>query len=134
MRKQHHQKGMTLISLLMLGALLGFFALVFMKLFPLYMEKVNAWAGVKAVAAQTDIGQMDTKKIRTFLLRNYEISDIERIGYGNIKDHVKVVKIKGSKNRLIQLQYEARKVFFGDLDIVLKVDESIEIPPLRRGG
>jgi DMSO reductase anchor subunit len=78
-----YQRGFTLIGFLVVCVLVGFAALVVMRLFPLYNESFKVRAALEAVASQPDIAQKTAHEIRTLV--------------------------------------------FGNLDVVLKIDESITI-------
>lgn len=128
MRTLARQRGITLTGLITVSALLFFVIVTGMKLFPLYNELFKVKAAMKAVAGQPNIAQKGTFEIYDLLMRNFEVSDVETFTDANIKNYAKVQRIKNSPNRLLTFQYEKRGSLFGNLDVVLKIDESIEIP------
>lgn len=128
MRTLARQRGITLTGLITVSALLFFVIVTGMKLFPLYNELFKVKAAMRAVAGQPNIAQKDTFEIYDLLMRNFEVSDVETFTDANIKNYAKVQRIKNSPNRLLTFQYEKRGPLFGNLDVVLKIDESIEIP------
>ena len=126
----YKQQGLTLISFFLLCALVGFFALVILKLFPLYNEAFRVSASLKTVATMPDIAMRNADDIKKLLMRNFEVQEVRRFDERNIKKHFKVEKEKG-KERTLHMQYEARGPLFGDLDLVLKFDKAVAI---REGG
>ncbi len=131
MLRMRRERGITFLGFLFAAALVAFFALVGMKLFPLYMESLNVWQGMKEVAARPDIQRLNTREIHKYLLRNYEVQDVDFLTRENIRKHAKVERCKQKKCRLLHMTYESRRPLFGNLDIVLKFDKSIEIPPYQ---
>ncbi|MGH8583178.1 MAG: DUF4845 domain-containing protein [Gammaproteobacteria bacterium] len=122
------QRGLTLIGLLFGAFLLGFTALVLMKLFPLYNEYFKVRAAMEAVSKQPDIANMNAQEIRAFMMRNFDVSDVDRLTDADLKKYLQVTRGEGGKDRVMSMVYEARGALFGNLDIVLKVDERLSIP------
>ncbi|MGH8604499.1 MAG: DUF4845 domain-containing protein [Gammaproteobacteria bacterium] len=127
MVNSHEQQGLTLISFFLLCALVGFFALVFLKLFPLYNEAFRVNASLKTIASMPDIAMKNGDEIKNLLMRNFEVQEVRRFDERNIKKYFKVEKEKGKKGRTLHMQYEARGPLFGDLDLVLKFDKAVAI-------
>jgi hypothetical protein len=122
------QRGTSLIGLLFWCALIGGAALVAMKLFPIYNEKWKAVAAMKSVANQPGIADMSPSDIRKFILKNFEISDLDTFDERNLPQAFKVLRSKTGGGRVMQFAYEIRRPFFGELDLVMKMNESINIP------
>ncbi|MGH8643770.1 MAG: DUF4845 domain-containing protein [Gammaproteobacteria bacterium] len=127
MANSHKQQGLTLISFFLLCALFGFFALVILKLFPLYNEAFRVNASLKTIASMPDIAMKNADDIKNLLMRNFEVQEVRRFDERNIRKHFKVEKEKGKKERTLHMQYEARGPLFGDLDLVLKFDKAVAI-------
>ncbi len=122
------QRGLTLWGLLMGGALLAFAALTLMKLFPLYNQSFKVRAAMEAVAGMPDIGQKGVQEIRGLIMRNFDVSDVDKITDSALQKDLKVAGNPDGKGRTMTMTYERRGPLFGDLDIVLKFNESIAIP------
>ncbi|MGH8658125.1 MAG: DUF4845 domain-containing protein [Gammaproteobacteria bacterium] len=127
MVNSHKQQGLTLISFFLICALVGFFALVVLKLFPLYNEAFRVNASLKTIATMPDIAMKNGDEIKNLLLRNFEVQEVRRFDERNIKKHFKVEKEKGKKERTLHMQYEGRGPLFGDLDLVLKFDKAVAV-------
>lgn len=127
MVNSHKQRGLTLITFFLLCALVGFFALVILKLFPLYNEAFRVNASLRTIASMPDIAMKNVDEIRSLLMRNFEVQEVRRFDERNIKKHFKVEQQKGKKGRNLHMQYEARGPLFGDLDLVLKFDKAVAI-------
>jgi len=125
-----HQQGMTFLGWIIVLGLLAFFTTIILRLFPLYNEAFKVTTSLKSVASEPDIASKNTTQIRKFLLRNFEVQDVDRFDRNSIKKVLKVNKIKGSKDRLITMAYEIRGPLIANLDIVMNYHHSIEIPGL----
>lgn len=128
MTRNLDQSGITFIGFLMLCALVGIFALIGMKLFPLYMEKFKVIDGMKSVAAQPSIASMTPKDIQKALLKNFEVQDVDQFNLKNIGEYLTVEKDAEGPNRIMSMEYESRSDVTDELDVVMKFSYSIEIP------
>lgn len=124
----HTQKqyGLTFIGFLIVVALFCFFALVALKLFPLYNESFAVTQSLKAVANQPDVASKSEREIHKLFMRNVDINDLDRFKEENIDDYLSVNKV-GQKPREMYMYYEGRKNLFGNLDIVLVYDKTVEL-------
>lgn len=121
------QDGLSIISLLIVCALIGFSALIILKLFPLYNEAFKVYSSMKAVAGMSEVGNKNSADIRTVLLRNFEVQDVDQFSASNIKKHLTIKREKGTQNRRMTMTYESRSPLFGNLDVVLKFDRTVTI-------
>jgi hypothetical protein len=126
-RVPSYQRGFTLIGFLVVCVLVGFAALVVMRLFPLYNESFKVRAALEAIASQPDIAQKTAHEIRTLVMRNFEVSDVDRFTYAMLKNVLSVKRDPSGRQRVVRMAYEAPGPLFGNLDVVLKIDESITI-------
>lgn len=128
MKASARQQGLTLSGLIMAAALVGVAALVVMRLFPLYNEAFKVRAAMKAVASQPPAAVATSHDVYKLLLRNFEVSDVDTFDRESIRRVAKVVRVKGSNRRILRFTYEKRGPLFGNLDVVLKFDEQVELP------
>lgn len=126
-RVPSYQRGFTFIGFFVVCVVVGFAALVVMKLFPLYNESFKVRAALEAIASQPEIAQKTAQEIRTLVMRNFEVSDVDRFTDATLKNALSVKRDPSGKQRLVRMAYEARAPLFGNLDVVLKIDESITI-------
>ncbi len=120
-------RGLTIIGFLAACMLVGFAALVVMKLFPLYNESFKVRAALEAVAGRPDIAQKTAYDIRTLVMRNFEVSDVDTFTDATLKNALSVQRDAGGRQRVARMAYEKRGPLFGGLDVVLKIDESVTI-------
>ncbi len=116
------QKGITLLSFIMILVIAGFFAYLFMRLFPTYTEYYSAVNDIKAVTQVAGADKDTPAKIRDSLYRRFQISYVESI---NLDKDVKFIKDKDGKS--LVLKYEVRKPLIYNLDYVAKFERTFPI-------
>ena len=106
------QRGFTLIGLMMMFAVIGFFALIFMRLLPVYMEYNAIKNGVDSVAATlpptASIGEA-----RKAFSKHLEINDVKAVVAADL--------MMGGEGgvRAIVIEYEGRAPFISNISFVV---------------
>ena len=121
------QRGITLSGLIYSCIIIGFIALVAMKLFPLYNEKMKVDFALEKVANTSGSGNQSKMELVKAIMRQFEVSDVDRWGTQEFAKLLKVTKEKGKKNKTMTLDYEVRGPLFGELDVVLKYSNSLDL-------
>lgn len=115
------QKGMTAISMLMLGILIGLVALSAFKLYPSYYDDFAVSTALENMLEESStIAAMSPKEIRKNLQKRTLTSSVS-LG----KDEVVITKEKGEIT--IDVNYEVRTPMFGNIDAITKFSHSITI-------
>src|SRR5690606_23431731 len=117
------QRGMTLLSFVIVLAVVGFFAYVGMKLFPMYSEYYSVRQALKGLQAEPGIANRDPGRIKDLFFRRLYISYS-----ANVKpEHVKLQRREKGVGWDMTVDYEVRKPLVGNLDIVGKfhADEAL---------
>ena len=83
-----NQKGITLMSFVIVLVVVGFFALVAMKLFPIYSEHHNLKAVMKEFSAQPNASTLTQPQVMTELERRFNIAYVESVK----KEHIKITR------------------------------------------
>lgn len=117
-RKPH---GMTLMSFVMVLVVVGFFALVAMKLFPMYSEYFNLKGVMEEYAAQPNSASIPPAQMHTDLNRRFGIAYVDSVE----KEHIKIIR-EGGVSKL-NIAYEVRVPLFGNLDVVGKFDNTVDL-------
>lgn len=124
------QRGLSIWELLFYSVLIGIAALVIIKIFPLYMEKFKVVKSMKEISVALDARQIDEREIKVRLLKHFEIEDVDRFERpDDLKKVFTVTKNKDNANRTMSMIYEIRAPFVADLDLVLKVNKQMGLPP-----
>lgn len=110
------QSGITLLGFVIVLAVVGLFAYVGMKLFPMYSEFYSVKSALKGLSNEPGIANTDPRKIQDLFFRRLYISYAENVKAEN-------VKIKRVDNGWqMDVSYEVRKPVIANLDVVGKFD------------
>ena len=115
---RNSQRGITLLGFIIVLAVVGLFAYVGMKLFPMYSEYYSVRSAMKGLANEPGIGNTDPRKIQDLFFRRLYISYSE-----NVKpEHVKLKRVGAGWQ--MDVKYEVRKELIGNLDVVGKFEST----------
>ena len=118
---------MTLISFIIVLAVLGVFAFIGMKLFPIYAEYYAVVGSMKTVQAAPGVAKMPPQKVWDLFSRNLYINYSK-----NVKRHHVTLTRKGGY--VMRVAYEVREPLIFNLDVVAKFDKSIDLYRQDPGG
>ncbi len=129
MRVKHKQSGITFLGFLIVCSLVLFFAYLGMRLWPILNEKMKVDQAMENLAAREDVATSGRAKLGKYMLRHFEVEDVDQFErMSDLKDIFSVKKIKGKKKRLMQMAYEIRRPVVGErMDVVYKYDKSLVI-------
>lgn len=122
---KRNQSGLTLIGFIIVLGIVGLFAYVGMKLFPMYSEFYSVKQALKGLAAEPGIATQDPAKVKDLLFRRLYVSYAENVKANNV-----TVK-RDSNGYVITVSYEVRRELIGNLDVVGKFEAAED---LTRGG
>lgn len=119
------QRGMTLLGFLMILAIAGVFAFIFMRLFPVYTEYYSVVRDMKGLQAEPGVANMPPEKIRDLLFRRFNISYVDSVK----PEHVFVSRKNGYN---LTVKYEVRRPMVYNLDFIAKFEKTVDLT--RQGG
>lgn len=108
------QSGITLLGFIIVLAVVGLFAYVGMKLFPMYSEFYSVKSALKGLANEPGIANTDPAKIKDLLSRRFDISYVENLE----PENVKITRVDSGWQ--MDVDYEVRKPLIANLDVVGK--------------
>ena len=114
------QRGMTLLGFLMVLAVVGIFAFVGMKLFPVYSEYYSVVQSMKGIQMEPGVANFPPEKIRVLLDKRFNISYIDSVKPQDIT-------IKREKGYKLRIAYEVRRPLVYNLDFVAKFDKTVDL-------
>lgn len=110
------QRGMTLLSFVIVLAVVGFAAYLVMKLFPMYQEYYSVRQAMKGLQQESGIANQDPGKIKDLFFRRLYINYSE-----NVKpEDVDLKRSEKGGGWVMDVKYEVRKPLVGNLDVVGK--------------
>lgn len=122
------QRGVTLSGLIFMSALFGALALIVMRLFPLYNEKMKVDQAFDRVANDASVSGQNKSQLVNAIMKQFEVSDVDRWSTVEFTRLFKVETKANSENRVMSLDYEIRNVLCCNLDIVLNYHNSRPLP------
>jgi len=114
------QQGLTAGGWLLVLALIGFFALLVLRLFPIYSNNFKFKGIVESLGQEEDIYRMPRKGMLRIIEKRININFAE----GFKQEHL-VIKLLKSGNKEIHIAYEDRRPILGNMDVVAKFDDYI---------
>ena len=115
------QRGMTLLSLLTVLAVVGSFAYIGMRVLPMYQEYYAVRTAMKGLASEPDSAGMNASKLEELFFRRLDINYADSVS----KDHVKFERLRNGWR--LNVNYEVRRPFIGNLDFVGKFSSSQDL-------
>jgi hypothetical protein len=118
------QRGIGMFGFIGLMGLIGFFALVTMKVVPLYLNQMKVSKSVHQVAQDPDNADKDPHWIYDRLERRWDVEDTKLID----SKEVKLVKLKDGR-RALTYDYDARVNLFYNIYVVVnfKAEEPMRV-------
>ena len=127
MQAMHRQQGLTLMSFIVVLAVVGFAAFIGMKLFPMYQEYFAVRTALKELAADPSAGAKSPAELKDQFFRKL---------YINYSENVKPADVKLERGQnggwTMTVDYEVRRPLLGNLDVVGKFNTSETLS--NRGG
>lgn len=119
MRGNRNQRGISLLGFTMLLALLGFFAFIIMRLFPVYAEARSVKADLEGLSQEANAKNMSPAQIRDRLQRRFQISYVESVK----QEHISFDRKNGYN---VTIKYEVRRPLMYNLDYVAKFEYKVD--------
>ena len=130
MHSKRRQLGITLSGLIMVCVVLGGAALFVMKLWPLYNEKMKVDQAMAYLEANPAAPRMNKAEIVQAIMRQFDVSDVDRFDTPGLAKVVTVGKKKGTAIKVVMMEYEIRAPFFSNLDLVMNYRNVKEFGPV----
>ena len=116
------QKGVTLISFMLMFAAFGFIIMIFLKLLPIYLEHYKIQSTLNNLKVESDITSQTPAQITALLQKRWDVNSIDRI---QAKDSVTIEKRSGTVK--VQVVYEVEEHLVANVSALVKFDDSVEI-------
>ena len=121
MKSIHRQRGMTPIGWILVFLLIAFFALIALKLVPIYIESFTVGSVISDLKNEPGIGSMNAREITSIVNKRFDINTITNVS----SDDIYVEKLGGTMT--ISAEYEVRKPMLGNVDIVVSFNKVVEV-------
>ena len=122
------QRGVTFIGWCIILAIIGFFVLITLRLFPLYNEKFQVIAAMKSVGSRPEAADMSTTDVYKSFIRTAQTGGTNRFNSANVKQYASIEKPEeAGGNRKLRITYEERNIFFDDIYLLITFDKTVEL-------
>jgi hypothetical protein len=123
------QRGMTLISWIVVLGMIAFFATVVMRILPMYQEYFGVVQIMNSMEIELKQNKLTKQQVKVLFQKRFNTGYIfsvkpENIIYSRGRDNLSVTKVV--------IDYEVRKPFMAQLSIVGHVHQEIDVEPKRR--
>lgn len=116
-----HQQGYTLISLIFILGLVGFFALLLMKIGPIYLDHSKVVSGLTAIEEMKDIEGLGEADIRASLDKRFNMNYVSDVKAQDMKI------IKRGNYLKVESNYEVVQKIVGNLSVLVEFHDVIEV-------
>lgn len=117
------QRGISFLGLVVLVAVLGFAAVIGLKLIPIYMDSWKIDGVMNAVISDPDIKTQSRKEVIESMLKRLDIDAVDAVNYSNYKEKLTVTKQKNDTT--INIFYRVETPLIGNLYLVAEFDKSV---------
>ncbi|TAK64689.1 DUF4845 domain-containing protein [Methylobacter sp.] len=116
----NRQQGLTLISILFILGLIGFFVLLTLKIVPIYLDHGKVTSALEALKATPDLASKGEFEIRDSLNKRFAINYV----YDVKQDNIKVIK-HGNYVK-VDIEYETVVNLVGNLSALAEFHDTVE--------
>lgn len=120
----HKQRGMTLISWVIVLALIAFFATLGIRLVPMYQEYMGVVKILKSMETELKNNKMTKQQVELMMERRFDIGYIKSVK----KDDMEILRGKNTPYiTKIVVDYEVREPFMFHIDLIGHFVEEIDV-------
>jgi len=121
MQSMNKQSGLTLITIILIMAVFGFFVLLALKITPIYIENNSVKTVLHKLENDASVKRKTVAGIRKMIAHGFRINSIYDFPKENIK-------IKKTKNRLIiDLTYDKVEPIVANVSVMVSFSDKIDM-------
>jgi Domain of unknown function (DUF4845) len=115
------QQGYTLISIIFILGIIGFFVMLVLKIGPIYLDHSKVKSALAALENTTDIETLSEPEVRSTLSKRFDMNYVSDL-------KAQEVKITKRGNYLkVQAKYEVVEKIVGNLSVLVEFDDVMEV-------
>ena len=127
MLNHRNQKGMTLISWVLLMGLIGFLALIVLRMFPIYSNYYKIQDVLHSLEEERDLYSLNREQILRVIDRKLQINMVNGFNHESF-----TITLKDNGNKELTIEYEDRRDMMANVDVVVSFKDTIVVT--RNGG
>ncbi len=120
-RQWKNQKGMTAIGIAVILIMIAFFALIGMRLFPIYMEHFSVTTHLGNLA-KNNMQAKTNPEILSKLMKSFQIDDVKNVD----KENIKIVR-HATGGTSVTIEYEVRTPALGNVDLTVSFIDEVDL-------
>ena len=117
-----HQKGMTAIAMALILVMIAFFAMLVLRLFPIYMEHFSVTSHLKSLSNESGIAAKTNKEIISTLIKRFQIDDVKNVN----DEHIFIEREKNGHVN-VAIEYEVRTPALANIEMVVHFEDEAEL-------
>jgi len=121
MQHLSRQTGMTFLGWLIVLALIGFFAMLALRLGPIYMENYTIKMALESMENEPGMAERTPSEVRSMFQKRMDMNYVTRL----TPESVRIRKEDGVT--YLDVRYEVREHLLGNLDAVVSFQETAEL-------
>ncbi len=118
----HKQKGLTLISWIIVLVYLLFQAVIAMKIIPVYITDASVKTIFKELPADPDARGLNTNQLRILIMKRLRMNSVYSLKPENIK-----IK-RGRGENIVTINYAPTGKLLGNLDYIIRFHHETTVP------
>jgi hypothetical protein len=115
------ERGLTFISFLMIIGLVGFSALLVLKIGPIFVNNYKIRSSLESLKKEPEIASKSKQDIMALLMKRWEVNSVDYVS----KDDVMITKDVSLMK--VQITYDVTKPILGNVDALVHFNEIIEV-------
>lgn len=119
MSKRKYQGGLTMITWILLIAMIGFIGLFGFKLIPIYMDYSTINSALTTVAANITPGE-STPNIKLSISNLFDVNSVNTVKI----DDISITQDPDTKATVLGLNYDARTNFVYNVDLIVHFEKT----------
>lgn len=115
------QRGMTTIGLVLVLAMIAFFVLIGLKLYPIYYDSFKVGAALDSLKADPTLAGKTSAEVVDRLMKRLSIDNVDHVEKSDVTVE------KSGKGIRVLVEYDARKNIVGNVDVMVSFSKAVEV-------
>jgi len=120
---KNRQRGLSFLGLIALVGMLGFAAVIGLKLIPVYLDSWKIDTIMTAVISEPGVNEQSRQEVIESMLKRLDIDAVDGVNYSNYKGQLTVTKRKN--NITINVNYDVITPLIGNLSLLAVFEKSV---------
>ena len=120
---KNRQRGLSFLALIALVGMLGFAAVIGLKLIPVYLDSWKIDTIMTAVISEPGVNDQSRQEVIESMLKRLDIDAVDGVNYSNYKGQLTVTKRKN--NITINVNYDVITPLIGNLSLLAVFEKSV---------